>query len=145
PYTLAICLAILVTITLINLRGVRESGLAFVAPTYLFVVSLLVVIAIGLVKTWLSGGHPVAVAAPSAAPPTLAAATTWLLLRAFASGCTAMTGVEAVSNGVGAFREPAVRNARITLTVIVGILVALLAGIAYLARAYGIVATEPAS
>jgi hypothetical protein len=67
----------------------------------------------------------------------------WLLLRAFASGCTAMTGVEAVSNGVQAFREPVVANARRTLTIIIAILIVLLLGIAYLARAYHIGATEP--
>jgi amino acid transporter len=145
PHTLALCLAILAAIALVNLRGVRESGAAFVAPTYLFVVCLGVVIAIGLVKTLLANGSPQPVVAPPAVAPATAAASTWLLLRAFASGCTAMTGVEAVSNGVAVFREPSVRNARTTLAVIVGILAALLGGIALLARAYGIAATEPAT
>jgi Amino acid permease len=80
-------------------------------------------------------------------PPRLAKATegvsAWILLRAFASGCTAMTGVEAVSNGVQAFREPVVTNARRTLTIIIAILIVLLLGIAYLVRAYHIGATEP--
>ena len=67
----------------------------------------------------------------------------WLLLQVFSNGCTAMTGVEAVSNGVRAFREPTVRNAQRTLTVIIGLLAILLAGIAYLVRAYGIQATDP--
>ena len=67
----------------------------------------------------------------------------WLLLKAFASGCTAMTGVEAVSNGVKAFREPTAVNARRTLTVIIALLIVMLAGIAYLVRAYGIAATDP--
>jgi Amino acid permease len=67
----------------------------------------------------------------------------WLLLRAFASGCTALTGVEAVSNGVKAFREPAVKNAQRTLTVIIALLAAMLAGISYLVKAYGITATDP--
>jgi amino acid transporter len=67
----------------------------------------------------------------------------WLLLKAFASGCTAMTGVEAVSNGVQAFREPRVKTAQTTLTTIIAILIALLAGIAYLIRSYGIGATPP--
>ena len=65
----------------------------------------------------------------------------WLLLRAFASGCTAMTGVEAVSNGVMAFKEPSDKWARLTLTIVIGILVVMLAGIAILAKAYGIAAT----
>jgi amino acid transporter len=143
PHTLTICLALLALIALVNLRGVRESGLAFVLPTYLFVVCLFIILGVGTLETWLARGSPVPVIAP---PAVLAATTTagwWIVLRAFASGCTAMTGVEAVSNGVGAFREPAVVNARRTLTVIIGVLVVLLAGIAYLARAYHIGATEP--
>jgi len=143
PHTRSLCLAIVVFITLVNLRGVRESGLAFMAPTYLFIVSLLAVIAIGLVKTVLAGGHPVPVAAPPPVPTATAAAGLWILMRAFASGCTAMTGVEAVSNGVTAFREPAVPHAQRTLTVIIGLLAVMLAGIAFLCRAYGIGATEP--
>jgi len=142
PYTLALCLAILVLIAIVNLRGVRESGAAFIVPTYGFVAFLFIVLGIGVAKTWLSGGHPEPVVAPAAVPAATAGATFWLLMRAFASGCTAMTGVEAVSNGVGAFRPPTVKNARLTLTMIIGILIILLAGIAYLARAYGIAATE---
>ena len=121
PYTLWLCLAILAVITLVNLRGVRESGLVFALPTYLFIGSLLTVIAIGVVKSLFSGGHPQAVEAPPALAPA-AAATGWLLLRSFASGCTAMTGVEAVSNGVTAFREPCVAFARSTLTWIIVLL-----------------------
>jgi amino acid transporter len=143
PHTLSLCLAILLFITLVNLRGVRESGLAFMAPTYLFIVTLLVVIAIGIFKTVLAGGHPVPVVAPPPLPTATTAASLWILMRAFASGCTAMTGVEAVSNGVTAFREPAVPHAQRTLTVIIGLLAVMLAGIAFLCRAYGIGATEP--
>jgi len=143
PHTLAICLVILAAIALVNLRGVRESGAALIFPTYAFVASLGIVIVFGLVKVALSDGAPPAIVPPPALPAATAAASWWLLLRAFASGCTAMTGVEAVSNGVGAFRQPAVRNARTTLTVIVAVLVALLAGIAVLARAYQVGATEP--
>jgi amino acid transporter len=143
PHLLPLCLGILVLIALVNLRGVRESGLAFVVPTYLFVLSLFTVLMIGLVKALLAGGRPTPVDPP---PPMLAAtlsAGPWLLAHSFASGCTAMTGVEAVSNGVTAFREPRVVEARRTLTAIVAILALLLAGIAHLARIYGIGATEP--
>jgi amino acid transporter len=143
PYTLWLCLAILALITLVNLRGVREAGLAFVLPTYLFIVSLLAVLAIGVVKTALAGGRPTPVVAPPHLSSAATAASLWVLMRAFASGCTAMTGVEAVSNGVGAFREPAVAHARRTLTAIIALLAVLLAGIASLSRAYGIGATEP--
>jgi amino acid transporter len=143
PYTLELCLAILALITIVNLRGVRESGLAFAVPTYLFVVSVMTVLVLGLIKAVLAGGRPVAVATPPALPATATAASLWILMRAFASGCTAMTGVEAVSNGVGAFRDPPVRQARRTLTAIIAILALMLAGIAYLCQAYHIVATEP--
>jgi amino acid transporter len=143
PYTLPLCLAILALITLVNLRGVRESGLAFVVPTYLFVVSLLGVLALGTVKAVLAGGQPEPVEAPPPLAPAATAASFWLLMRSFASGCTAMTGVEAVSNGVSAFREPSVVCARRTLTAIIVLLAVMLAGIAYLCRAYGIGATEP--
>lgn len=144
PRTLSLCLAILLVVTIVNLRGVREAGAVFLIPTYLFVGSLLVAIVLGLVKTVHAGGHPVAVVAPPALPSSVAAAASvWVLLQVFSNGCTAMTGVEAVSNGVRAFREPTVRNAQRTLTVIIGILIVLLAGIAYLVRAYGIAATDP--
>jgi len=143
PHTLSICLGILVIITVINLRGVKDAGVAFMAPTYLFVGTLLISIVAGIVKTVLSHGHPIAVAPLPQPSPQVAVVTYWLLLRVFASGCTALTGVEAVSNGVKAFREPGVKNAQLTLTIIIGMLAILLAGISYLVKAYGIVATDP--
>jgi amino acid transporter len=143
PWTLELCLVILALITVVNLRGVRESGLAFMVPTYLFVVSLLLVLAIGAVKAVAAGGHPEPVERPPTMPPAATAVTLWLLLRSFASGCTAMTGVEAVSNGVMAFQEPAVTYARRTLAAIIGLLAIMLAGIAYLCHAYAVGATPP--
>src|SRR5262245_17820234 len=143
PYILPLCLAILVLIALVNLRGVRESGVAFLLPTYLFVACLLVVLLLGTVNALLSGGNPAPADPPPALPAATSGVTLWILLRAFASGCTAMTGVEAVSNGVSAFRNPAEVNARRTLTAIVAILIVLLAGIAFLSRSYGLGATEP--
>jgi amino acid transporter len=144
PHTLAICLGILLVITIVNLRGVREAGVFFMIPTYAFLGSLLVAIIIGISKTVLAAGHPVPVVAPpSVRVPVTASVSLWLLLQVFSNGCTAMTGVEAVSNGVRAFRVPTVRNAQRTLTVIIGLLIILLAGIAYLVRAYGIQATDP--
>src|ERR1035438_8631227 len=112
PHTLAMCLTVLVILTIVNLRGVKEAGTAFVAPTYLFVGTLAVVIVIGLYKV-------------------------------VASGCTALRGGEAVSNGVQAFRKPVVPAARATLTAIIAILIVLLGGIALLLRYYGIMATDP--
>jgi amino acid transporter len=143
PHTVAICLGILLIITVINLRGVREAGVVFMVPTYLFVGTLLITIAGGLIRTLLSGGHPTPLAALPPPPPMTQAVSFWLLLKVFSSGCTALTGVEAVSNGVKAFREPAVKNAQRTLTIIIFLLALLLAGISFLVKVYGIAATDP--
>src|ERR1700730_14908521 len=144
PHTLGLCLLILVLITLINLRGLRQAGIIFILPTYLFLVSMLAVIGLGLFKSIVAGGHPIPVQMLPPPPlPTASAASVWLILQSFASGCTAMTGVDAVSNGVQAFREPTVRTAQRTLTVIIGLLIIMLAGIALLVRTYHIAATEP--
>jgi amino acid transporter len=130
-------------IVIVNLRGVKEAGGVFMIPTYLFLGTLLITIAIGLVKALLAHGEPAPVIAPPAIPPATAVVGAWLLLKAFASGCTALTGVEAVSNGVKAFREPTDKNAQKTLTVIIGLLIILLAGIAWLVKVYHIAATDP--
>jgi amino acid transporter len=142
-HTLALCLAILIVITLVNLRGVREAGIAFMIPTYAFIACLVGALGLGLFKTILTSGSPTPVVAPPAGPPTSAVPSLWVLLQAFAAGCTAMTGVEAVSNGVKAFREPASVLARRTLTIIIATLIVLLGGIACLVRAYAIRATVP--
>jgi amino acid transporter len=142
-HTLLLCLGILVVLTLVNIRGVRDTGAAFLLPTYLFIGSLLVVIAVGVARVLISGGHPVPVVAPPHLPAAVEAVSFWLILKVFASGCTAMTGVEAVSNGVMAFRDPTVKNAQKTLTIIIALLILLLAGIAFLCRAYGVGATDP--
>lgn len=143
PHTLALCLFILLLVTMVNLRGTRETGIVFMIPTYLFVGTLLITVIAGAIKSLASGGHPVPVAPPQPLQAAAAYASVWLLLKAFSSGCTAMTGVEAVSNGVNAFREPVVKSAQRTLTIIIALLIALLAGIAYLSRAYHIGATPP--
>jgi amino acid transporter len=143
PYTLGICLGILVAITLVNLRGIKESGVVFMLPTYAFVGLLALIIAIGIVESIASGGAPDPVVAPPPLSPAIDVASTWLLIKAFASGCTAMTGVEAVSNAVPLFRKPAIPLAQRTLTAIIAILIALLAGIGYLCHAYAIGATDP--
>ena len=145
PYTLVLCLAVLTLLAFMNLRGLRECGLAFMPPTYLFVGCLGIVILLGVFKAITAGEHPQAVIAPPPLPPTQEPITLWLFLKAFAAGCTAMTGVEAVSNGVQAFREPVVASARKTLTLIVAILILLLIGVAYLVHVYHINATDPGS
>lgn len=145
-HRLSICLAILAILAIVNLRGVRDTGAAFIIPTFLFVGSLLTVIVVGTVDVFSNGGHPL----PRVAPPPPAMQTVkylgiWLLMKTFASGCAAMTGVEAVSNGVMAFEEPRAKNAKRTLSIIVGTLIVLLFGITWLAKAYGITAMEPDS
>ena len=143
PHTLAICLGILALLTLVNMRGVHDTGVIFMIPTYLFLITLLIIIGVGGFQILASGGHPHPVTPlPSPAPAT-AAISLWLLLKVFSSGCTAMTGVEAVSNGVMAFREPACGNAKKTLTIIIALLCVLLLGIALLCRSYGVAATDP--
>lgn len=143
--TLSLCLIALVLLTFLNLRGLREAGGVFMLPTYLFLFCMFLAIGLGIAKSILAAGHSVAVVAPPPAPPVTEAVGLWLLLKAFSSGCTAMTGIEAVSNGVKAFREPTVKNARLTLTIIIASLTAMLAGIAFLVRVYGIAATHPNS
>ncbi|HTV56997.1 MAG TPA: APC family permease, partial [Terriglobia bacterium] len=144
-HTLGVCLAILVIITTVNLRGARETGVAFLIPTYLFIGTLLGTLVLGVVKAIIAGGHPVPVAVPPPLKPATVAFSAWIALKAFSSGCTAMTGVEAVSNGVKAFQEPIVKTAQRTLTVIIVVLAVMLAGIAFLAHAYHIGATPAGS
>jgi amino acid transporter len=144
PHTLVLCLLILAILAVVNLRGVRDTGVVFMLPTLLFIGTLLVMVVVGVWRTTESGGSPAPVVAPpTALPATMQLVTWWLLAKVFSSGCTAMTGVEAVSNGVMAFGEPRVKTAQRTLTVIIAILIVLLLGVAYLSRAYGITATDP--
>jgi amino acid transporter len=141
--TLRLCLGILILITIVNLRGMQETGGVFLLPTYVFLACILGMIAIGIYKTLAAGGHPVPVIPPRRLIGATSAISAWLILRTFSSGCTAMTGVEAVSNGVMAFREPTAKYAKLTLTIIIAILIVMLLGIAYLVPAYGIAATDP--
>lgn len=144
PHTLLVCLVILVILAVVNLRGVKDTGTAFILPTFLFIGTLLALISVGVFKAVTSGFHPVPVAAmPPALPATVKYLGIWMLMKAFSSGCAAMTGVEAVSNGVMAFGEPRAKKAQMTLTVIIAILIVLLFGTAWLARAYGIMAMDP--
>src|ERR1700728_1960398 len=143
PYTLQLCLAVLLILTIVNMRGVHDTGVVFMIPTYLFTGTLLIVIAVGGYHVLASGGHPHSLTPLPHVPAATAAIGAWLLLKVFSSGCTAMTGVEAVSNGVMAFRDDTRSNAKITLTIIIALLAVLLLGIALLCRGYGIVATDP--
>jgi amino acid transporter len=143
PHTLQLCLLVLAILTVINMRGVHDTGVVFMIPTYLFAGTLLIVIGVGLWQVLHTVGPPHPVTALPPLPAATTAVSLWLLLKVFSSGCTAMTGVEAVSNGVMAFRDDTRKNAKITLSIIVALLAVLLAGIALLCRAYGISATNP--
>ena len=142
PFTLPLCLMVLITLTFVNLRGVRESGQAFMVPVIVFVVCLGAAIAIGLLGVWQSGGQPHPVVAPPKIPPATETLGAWILLAAFANGCTAATGIEAVSNAVPLFRKPTVLNAQRTLTVMMLILGLFLMGISLLCPAYHIGAMD---
>ncbi len=135
PYRPWLCVAAVVGIAVANLRGLRESGKLFAAPTYLFIASLFALIAYG-------GAGAVFDFLPEAPyqrhPPGLEGVGLFLFLRAFASGCTALTGVEAVSDGVPAFKPPEAHNARIVLTWLGVILIVLFMGITFLAYDFGI-------
>src|ERR1035441_480848 len=127
PHTLQLCLLVLAILTVINMRGVHDTGVVFMIPTYLFAGTLLVVIGVGVWHVLHSGGHPHPVTAlPGVPTATVTLVGWWLLLKVFSSGCTAMTGVEAVSNGVMAFRDDTRKNAKITLTMVVVLLGVLL-------------------
>jgi amino acid transporter len=128
-------------VTIVNLRGIRESGSIFAVPTYLFLIGILIMIAIGIGRNAVDG-FAVHEVQRQAATEAAQSVTIFLVLRAFASGCSAMTGLEAISDGVPAFQKPEWVNARTTLTVMVSLLVVLFAGISFLAHQYGSVPME---
>ena len=148
PHTVALCVGAIFLLTLVNLRGVRESGIAFSVPTYVFIVLMLVLIGTGVYRGMT--GHEVAPSAPLRVDPSVAHRTmgfpvgfafTFLILRAFAEGCVAMTGTEAISNGVGAFRTPSAKNAATTLGWMAAILAVFFLGTSYLAKHYHVLPT----
>ena len=135
-------LAFVVILMLGNLRGIRESGRLFAAPTYFFIVSILAMIAVGAWRYLTGSLEPMEAAVQTLAPHGVSVLTTFTLLTAFSNGCTAMTGVEAVSNGVPAFRPPESRNASATLVAMAVMSIAMFAGITLLAHAYGIMPSD---
>ncbi|MDQ0893707.1 amino acid transporter [Agromyces ramosus] len=134
PFRVEIAVLFVIILAAVNLRGVSESSKAFAVPTYLFIGSVFVMIVVGLTRTFL-GDAPVAESAgfEVQAESLTQAGIILLLLRSFASGCSALTGVEAISNGVPAFRLPKVRNAQMTLVLMGGIAIVLFAGLTALA------------
>jgi amino acid transporter len=136
PYRVSLCVGAVALIATANLRGVRESGRLFAAPTYMFVVSILGMVGYGLAGTGL-GLLPEAPYEPH--PPGLEGISLFLLLRAFAAGCTALTGIEAVSDGVPAFKSPEAGNARTVMAWLGAISLSMFLGITYLAYDLGVV------
>jgi amino acid transporter len=139
-YRVQMCLLFLTLLAIGNLRGIRESGRIFAIPTYFFVVSIFALIVAGLYRYAAGAVSPVAVAVPEHA--STQPLSTMLLLTAFANGCTAMTGVEAVSDGVPAFRPPESKNAAATLVTMAVLAIAMFLGITFLAHAYRVMPTE---
>src|SRR5690606_26472052 len=139
PWRVELAVVFVIIIIIVNLRGVREASFAFAIPTYVFVGSVAVMIVTGLVRTAL-GDAPIASSAEYAvhAPELAQVAVILLILRAFSSGCSALTGVEAVANGVPAFRRPKVRNAQATLALMGSLAVFLFAGLTSLALISGV-------
>ncbi len=126
-------------VTGINLRGLRESATFFSVPTYLFIAGIVVMLVYGLFR-WLTGSLPqVEVSEPVHAGPLLGSLTLFLILRAFSAGCTALTGIEAISNGVPAFRPPEADNAGRTLLVMIALLSTMFLGLTFLANEIGAV------
>ena len=114
PYTVPMCLGILLIVTALNLRGLGEGARAFLIPTFVFIVGLLAIIAVGLI-------HPLGLGTPQTgkslvATHTVEAVTVLLVLKAFSAGCSALTGVEAIANGVPLFKEPRVARASLIRT-----------------------------
>jgi amino acid transporter len=141
-HTVSLCIAAVALLAVVNLRGVRESGAAFSIPTYVFIVMMIVLIGAGLLRVWTGAPAPAApIRGGEPAPRWAGFALTFLLLRGFAEGCVAMTGTEAISNGVGAFKSPSSKNAAMTLAWMAAILAGFFIGTSVLARHYAIMPT----
>ena len=141
PYDVAMAVVAVVLIVLGNLRGIRESGSIFAVPTYVFVGLMYVLIGFGLYRLFLGGGMTYE-PPPSARQPIGEAIGLFVLLRAFAQGCTAMTGTEAISNGVPAFKAPESLNARRTLIAMGVLLATMFLGLSYLAVQLGVLPAD---
>lgn len=138
PYILELCMFVLIMLTILNLRGIRESGLVFLIPTILFAGCIIVAIVIGTIQLILHSGHPIPVIVPPPFPAATENVGVWLLLGAFVNGLTAMTGIEAVTDSTPIFKKPVIKNAHITLTITVLFLAIILFGLGYLCPSYQI-------
>ena len=133
PHTVSIALAMLLILTIGNLRGTKESSKLFGVPTYLFIISCIVLIVTGLARHFIFGYSP---APLYPIPRQVGDLTIFLFLRAFASGCTALSGIEAVSNGIPNFKAPSPKNAKAVLTLLAFLILFIFGGLAFLATIY---------
>ncbi len=140
PYKVALALLIILFLTLGNLRGIRESSVLFGVPTYLFIGTILIMLFAGLYKVLVHGYVPAP--SPAVSTPPYQELSLVLLLKAFSSGCTALTGVEAVSNGIPNFREPAQKNAQKVLLLLSLIVFLIFGGVCTLAAIYKVAPQE---
>ncbi|MBZ0301102.1 MAG: APC family permease [Anaerolineae bacterium] len=133
PYRVEICVGVIILMTLVNLRGVKESGRIFAVPTYFFLTVMFLTLGIGFVRYFTGSLNAVEGVEPIHYQ-ALEGLTLFLILRAFSSGCAALTGIEAISNGITAFKEPRSKNAAVTLVWMSSILITLFLGITFLAH-----------
>jgi amino acid transporter len=140
PYRVEVCALVIILVTAANLRGIRESGNIFALPTYMFVAMALLAIGVGLVNTATGAAHHLA-APPLAEQPGVQAFTLFLLLKAFAGGSVALTGVEAIANGVPAFKPPEAKNAANTLIIMAVLLGTIFIGLTFVGMQYDVRAT----
>ncbi len=141
PYRVGIAVGVISFMTLVNLRGVRESGRIFAVPTYFFIFTMLFMLIVGLVK-YVLGDLGTVKEVDELVRHDVQSLTLFLVLRAFSSGCTALTGVEAISNGITAFREPKSKNAATTLTYMSAIMIVLMIGLTLLTHQVGALPSE---
>jgi amino acid transporter len=141
-HRVGLCLVAVALVLVANLRGVRESAAVFAGPVYLFILCAYLLVLGGLAKYFAGSASAASASSASAADPAWQAATVFLVLRAFASGCAALTGIEAVATGVRVFREPVSRNAAVTLYLLAAMLGTLFLGITVLAYLYGVAPRE---
>jgi amino acid transporter len=142
PYRVVIAVSLVIFVMIINLRGVKESGVLFAIPTYFFLVGMTITVGIGVFRYF--GGNLGVVVNPPAfeVPEIVAVITPFLLLHAFSSGTAALTGIEAISNGITAFKEPRSKNAGTTLLIMASILATLFLAISFLSGKIGAVPSE---
>ena len=141
PYRVEIAVALIVMVMVINLRGVKESGTTFAIPTYFFLVMMFITLILGLIK-YATGSLGMVVNPPTVEMDLLQPITVFLILKAFANGTTSLTGVEAISNGITAFKEPRSKNAGTTLVWMAGILGSMLIATTFLAIKIGALPAE---